>query len=61
MKSSVVASAIGGNLTTTIERIQAEISKIPEEHLGESYGLIREFAAAGTSSPGTFGDAGCRH
>ena len=31
---------------TTIELIQAEISNIPEERLGELYGLIREFAAS---------------
>ncbi len=35
---------------TTLEQIQAEISKIPEESLGELYGLIREFAAAKSGS-----------
>lgn len=33
---------------TTLELIQAEIGKIPDERLSELYGLIREFA---TSNP----------
>ena len=39
---------------TTLELIQVEIGKIPEERLGELYGIIREFAASkpATSRPG---------
>ena len=36
---------------TTIELIQAEIGNIPDERLGELYGLIREFAASKPTSP----------
>ncbi len=31
---------------TTMELIRAEIGRIPEEHLGELYGLVREFATS---------------
>lgn len=36
---------------TTIELIQAEISRIPEEHLSELYGVIRDFTASKSASP----------
>jgi hypothetical protein len=36
---------------TTIELIQAEIGKIPEERLGELYDIIREFAASNAAAP----------
>jgi hypothetical protein len=36
---------------TTLELIQAEIGKIPEERLGELYGIIREFAASKPATP----------
>jgi hypothetical protein len=35
---------------TTIELIQDAIAKIPEERLGELYGLIREFVASKPAS-----------
>jgi hypothetical protein len=35
---------------TTRELIEAEIGKIPEERLGELYGLIRSFAASQAAS-----------
>jgi len=40
---------------TTMELIQAEIGKVPEERLGELYAIIRNFASlqkATSSSPG---------
>ena len=39
---------------TTRELIQTEIARIPEENLGELYGLVQQFAAAkaASSTPG---------
>lgn len=38
-------------MMTTIELIQAEIGRIPQERLGELFFLVREFAkSSGTSS-----------
>jgi len=36
---------------TTIELIQTEIGKIPEEQLGELYSVIKEFMASKAASP----------
>jgi hypothetical protein len=50
----VVVLPAGADVMTTIELIQAEIGKIPEERLRELYGVIREFAASkpATRQPG---------
>jgi hypothetical protein len=36
---------------TTLELIQAEIGRIPEESLAELYGVIQNFAASKAASP----------
>lgn len=36
---------------TTRELIQSEIARIPEESLGELYGLVRSFAETKATSP----------
>ncbi len=38
-------------MMTTMELIRAEIDRIPEERLGELYGLVREFATSRGTAP----------